>query len=1647
MKKGLLYSLIILLVVVFSSRLSYISAQTFSGGGAGTSQNPWKLTNNADIDTLANWVASSSNWSADKYFQLLNNIGSSMNPVTTMIGSNNRPFMGKLQGAGYSIYVNYTGSYSQMALFRYASNCEVHNLTIDGTITFTSTSSVHIAGLIACLENTSTSFASIITGCKNRASITGTDRVGGLIAMITGPGTIGIVDCSNTGNITLSNGNIHYGGIAGTIASGPTVTIYNCYSDSCSITFSPITTSDTIHIGGIAGCINPSNTTITNCYNRSNIKSSGGVAASNIVIGGIAALNSANSLNNVSISNCQNYATISANGSNVAIGGIIGENYSTSTISISNCQNYDTISANSTGMGSEIKVGGILGNNLGTTTIKHCTNRGMTNTTGGEIKAGGIAGDNDTITAQIFIDSCYNYANHISNCSYYLTHVGGILGDNGGTFTITGCRNSGNILGYGTSMHYDLGGIVGDNMGTGTITRSTNIGNIYTTTTGFSSTISVGGIIGFGNMNIIVNNCHNAGLVQGVGNVGGIIGSKYNSGSINNNLNVGCVLLNNDYPYNSKGAIAGSSTGGMITNNFYDMQMCVYGGINNVDVSGTTPKLTTELTGSSITLGAGFWIYTSDIYPMLFNDSISQVAASPAFLDISFAPNFDKHNNVTANFDVSTLNSINWTSSNTNIVSISGTSADLVSFGSCNIYPNLGNIRRTVPIITVPKTYLLVTRPDTIGQGITSPDSIKILGNVVITATPAPCYEFVAWIDKNRDTISKNKIETITFSRDTILIAVFTKSTNKTLKISKTPPEGGNVSGGKTNVPCGTLDTIIAIPNPCYKFLYWVDSATKTLISTDAEYVLAIESDMTLIANFEAMPDLFIKTKPEPEYAGTTTGGGVITCSNPKIIISAVPEDCYKLVRWIDSASQNTISINAHDTLNAYVNLHNDATLIAIFELDSITINTSIYPTSAAGTTSINDLYTFVKVVCGDNIIISATPKNECYRFVNWTSAGVIVSEKIKDTLSFKQNTFLIANFVLDTFNLTLSANPSNFGDFIGDGPVICGNGSVIEAISNECKRFINWTDAQTGEIVSNEKVFAIILEKDRHLIANFTTDSFNLSLSSSPRNAGLLTKAGIYECGTGAIISATPSKDCYTFSYWENTKTGEKVYETEANIEMFSDMDFVAHWATLDSFYLTLESNPSNVNIILSGAGLYSNCDSVASIDITILNNKCITFINWTDKDGNVISEDLNTNIFVKYDSLLIANFIINSLAVSLNPLPEEAGTVNETQYYKDTLLCNDLFEFRANANKGWRFVSWTDSITGQVISTQEIDYLYVSEDTKLIANFVEFNDSVTITLIPNPSGGGILTGGGRYPIDAIVQLEATHNQDFAFINWTENGVLLNKNTSFTITASRNMTIYGNFTDANSNYYIVSLHSNIDDACVLTGGGAYSYDAMATISAIPNSNYQFRHWQTLDGEIISNDINYSFKVTSDTDLVAHFYLIEYAVTIYALPSYMGKIEGGTTGIYEKGNTLGLQAISTEPEYYAFTYWSNEYGDTLAKTTNFQLVVQSDTTIIAHFVDKIGIAEYDQDNIYIYPNPAINTLNIVFENANEEDVEISITNILGDKKAIFNTSDINTDISKEINPLVIDVSDFPSGMYIIYFNFSDRTVIKKVIKH
>ena len=145
--------------------------------------------------------------------------------------------------------------------------------------------------------------------------------------------------------------------------------------------------------------------------------------------------------------------------------------------------------------------------------------------------------------------------------------------------------------------------------------------------------------------------------------------------------------------------------------------------------------------------------------------------------------------------------------------------------------------------------------------------------------------------------------------------------------------------------------------------------------------------------------------------------------------------------------------------------------------MQSYTITATANP-AEGGTVSGGGTYTY-----GQNCTLTATA-NEGYDFVNWTENGNVVSNDAAYTFTVTGNRALVANFELQTFEITASANPLEAASINGSGTYNYGDEVTLTIVRNEDWAFQNWTE--NGEVVSVEMTYTFIATEDRVLVANF---------------------------------------------------------------------------------------------------------------------------------------------------------------------------------------------------------------------------------------------------------------------------------------------------------------------------------------------------------------------------------------------------------------------------------------------------------------------------------------------------------------------------------------------------------------------------------
>jgi hypothetical protein len=151
---------------------------------------------------------------------------------------------------------------------------------------------------------------------------------------------------------------------------------------------------------------------------------------------------------------------------------------------------------------------------------------------------------------------------------------------------------------------------------------------------------------------------------------------------------------------------------------------------------------------------------------------------------------------------------------------------------------------------------------------------------------------------------------------------------------------------------------------------------------------------------------------------------------------------------------------------------------ITYLNMQQYSVTTSSNPTAGGGTSGGG---TFNQ---GTLVTVTAVP-NLNYSFVNWTEGTTVVSTNSSYAFVLNGNRNLVANFSLNQFTITLSANPTAGGTVSGGGTYNSGQNITVTAIPNNGYQFVNWTEGST--IVSTNTNYSFTVSGNRTLVANFS--------------------------------------------------------------------------------------------------------------------------------------------------------------------------------------------------------------------------------------------------------------------------------------------------------------------------------------------------------------------------------------------------------------------------------------------------------------------------------------------------------------------------------------------------------------------------------
>lgn len=389
-----------------------------------------------------------------------------------------------------------------------------------------------------------------ISHCYNYATVTGNDKVGGIVGY-----NFGATVINGTTNHGTVKGHDYVGGIAGEADWGGLTG-----TDDAIITNNGIVEGNN-YVGGIVGYL-------WTTYSIVLAKNQNQVVGKNYVGGIVGGLKYHNEYNN-SIVHSTNTGTIGNTSSSSNVGGILGGCVDNQIdFKIENCSNNGNIDAKNANF-----VGGVAGSLKGKVTITNCENAYSIS---GKENVGGLVGN-------IEGGAAITTSNNSGAVNGY-KHLGGFVGyakSSGSVLSIEGTStaplvNGGKVtsaIPSGSSSANNDGGIAGfvgylDGDSNLTISHCVNNGEIHGLQ--FNGIAGILGYVKHGANLIYINNCKNAALVEGGINTGGIGGRlSTNSSAVNSMVISHCYnsgeILTQDY---STGSTGNSGTTGGICGYF-----------------------------------------------------------------------------------------------------------------------------------------------------------------------------------------------------------------------------------------------------------------------------------------------------------------------------------------------------------------------------------------------------------------------------------------------------------------------------------------------------------------------------------------------------------------------------------------------------------------------------------------------------------------------------------------------------------------------------------------------------------------------------------------------------------------------------------------------------------------------------------------------------------------------------------------------------------------------------------------------------------------------------------------------------------------------------------------------------------------------
>lgn len=448
-----------------------------------------------------------------------------------------------------------------------------------------------------------------------------------------------------------------------------------------------------------------------------------------------------------------------------------------------------------------------------------------------------------------------------------------------------------------------------------------------------------------------------------------------------------------------------------------------------------------------------------------------------------------------------------------------------------------------------------------------------------------------------------------------------------------------------------------------------------------------------------------------------------------------------------------------------------------------------------------------------------------------------------------------------------------------------CDSSAVIVGTPYYGYKFVAWQDGNT----SNPRT--VNLSSDSAFTALFTKRMFHIYPESSDTSVGTVSNPDSALYRDTLTITAYP-KHGYELWYWEYTDTNLNTYEIMNNPVSFAMTKNI--WPTAYFTPMTLnvqfiaETNMGYIQAETwewsgdygggpvyrwhSHSGSFHYGDSVR---ITANHHWGYRFKQWSDG-----CTDNPRYLKLIQDTIITAQFDRDSAWITVVSADATLGTVSGTGWY----AIYDTAIIEATPAEHYHLKEWVVDIPYSYSYYDPYSnplYLYVENEGTVTALFAI--DTHTVSVASNDILRGNVEGGGMFEYGTPCTITATAYSGYRFVRWS-NGVTYNP---YTFAVTTDMELTAIFVEEGSIFNITATTADPTMGTV-TGGGPYGVGEEAVLTAIPNTGYQFDHWD--DGNTMNPR---TITVSADASFTAYFVatqriddvIPDVAVNVYVLGS------------------------------------------------------------------------------------------------------------------------------------------------------------------